>query len=97
MKVVKLLMGLTCLCIFWQTSAWAIEPLIEVLREKNLITKEEWIKIEAASEKKAEEEIKALEAKFPVRVGWGNKGLEFSTSDGKFATQIQWRFQGRWS
>lgn len=97
MKVVKLLMGLTCLCILWQTSAWASDALIDVLREKDLITKEEWIKIEASAEKQAEEEQKALDAKFPVRVGWGNKGFEFSTSDGKFATQIQWRFQGRWS
>ena len=97
MKVFKLLLGLACLGIFLQTSAWASDELIEVLREKEVLTKEDWIRIEAAEEKKAVEQQKALDAKFPVNVGWGNKGFEFSTRDGKFATQIQWRFQGRYT
>lgn len=62
-----------------------------------MLTKEDWVRIEAAEEKKAVEQQKALDEKFPVKVGWGNKGFEFSTKDGKFATQIQWRFQGRFT
>ena len=46
MKVFKLLLGLACLGIFLQTSAWASDELIEVLREKEVLTKEDWIRRE---------------------------------------------------
>ena len=42
------------------SDVWALDPLYEdtlsnVLREKDIITKEDWVRIEAAKEKKAEE------------------------------------------
>ncbi|MEO8326489.1 MAG: porin, partial [Nitrospirota bacterium] len=97
MKVFRLLMGLACLSLVLQTSAWATDELIDVLREKDVLTKEDWIRIEAAQEKKAVEQQKTLDAQFPVEVGWGQKGFELKTKDGNWATQIQWRFQSRWS
>jgi hypothetical protein len=97
MKVVRFVFTLACLGVLLQGIAWAGDTLSDVLKEKGMISKEDWIRIQAAEEKKAEEQQKALEAKNPVTVSWGKKGFEFKTTDGKFATQLQWRFQGRWS
>ncbi len=80
----------------WSTPARADE-LTEVLREKGVITKEEWARIKAEEENKAAEQQKRLEEEFPVKVGYGKKGLEFSTRDGRYLTQIQWRLQFRYS
>ncbi|MCW5784374.1 MAG: hypothetical protein KIT39_13770 [Nitrospirales bacterium] len=97
MKVFWLFTTMACLSLFLQPDVQASDALVDVLREKEVLTKEDWIRIEAAEEKKAVEQQKAFDDKFPVEVGWGNKGFEFRTKDGKFATQIQWRFQGRFT
>jgi len=97
MKVVRLLGTLVCLSFLLQANAWAGDTLSDVLKEKGMITKEDWIRIQAAEEKKAEEQKKILEEEFPVKVGWGNKGFTLETRDGLWMTAIQWRFQGRYS
>jgi phosphate-selective porin len=97
MKVVRLIGALVCLGFLLQGNAWAGDTLSDVLKEKGMITKEDWIRIQAAEEKKAEEQQKALEEEFPVIAGWGKKGFTLETRDGLWKTAIQWRFQGRYS
>ncbi len=76
----------------------AEDILTEVLREKGVITKEDWIKIKAAQEKQDAEETKKTKAnESPVKVGWGKKGFVLETRDGKWRTALQWRFQGRFT
>ncbi len=75
----------------------AADELTEILREKGTITKEDYIRVKAAEEKKAEEQRKRLEEEFPVKVGWGKKGFTLSTRDGKWKTAIQWRLQFRYT
>ena len=84
------------------SEAWAVDPLHEdtlwnVLREKGILTKEDWVRIEADREKKAQELHERMDQEFPVAIGYGRKGFELKSKDGKFATQLQWRFQGRWT
>jgi len=97
MKVLRLIFALVCWGFVPQVNAWGADTLSDVLKEKGVISKEDWVRIQAAEEKRAEAQQKALDDKFPVEVGWGTKGFEFKTKDGKFATQLQWRFQGRYT
>ena len=97
MKVVRLIGTLMCLVFLLQVNAWAGDTLSDVLKEKGMITKEDWIRIQAAEEKKAEEAQKKLNEEFPVIAGWGKKGFTMETRDGLWKTAIQWRFQGRYS
>ena len=75
MKVVQLLGALLCLGFLLQVNAWAGDTLTDVLKEKGMITKEDWIRIQAAEEQKAEEAKKKLDEEFPVIAGWGKKGF----------------------
>lgn len=75
----------------------AADELTEILREKGVITKEDWIRVKAGEEKKAEEQKKRLEEEFPVKVEYGSKGVQLSTRDKRYLTQIQWRLQFRYS
>ncbi|GJL59620.1 MAG: hypothetical protein NPIRA03_24770 [Nitrospirales bacterium] len=98
----RILMALICYGLLTLTQAWAMDPLYEdslenVLLEKGIITKEDWVRIQAEQEKREQELNTRMDQEFPVTVGYGIRGFEFSTKDGKFSTQIQWRFQGRWS
>ena len=86
MKVVRLIVTLVCLGFLLQVNAWAGDTLSDVLKEKGMITKEDWIRIQAAEEKKAEEQQKALEEQFPVKAGWGKKGFTLETRDGLWKT-----------
>jgi len=97
MKVVRLIGTVLCLGFLLQVNAWAGDTLSDVLKEKGMITKEDWIRIQAAEEKKAEEQQKALEEQFPVIAGWGKKGFTLETRDGLWKTALQWRFQGRYT
>ncbi len=102
MKFVQLVGAIVWLGFLLQGHAWAVDPLYDdtlwnVLREKEIITKEDWVRIQAAQEKKDEAAHKQLDSEFPLAIGYGRKGFEIRTKDGKFATQLQWRFQGRWS
>ncbi|MGE0473313.1 MAG: porin [Nitrospirales bacterium] len=95
-------MAITCLGYLLPYNAWAVDPLYEdslenVLREKGVISKEDWVRIEAAQEKEAHDLSKRMDQEFPIGIGYGRSGFELKTKDGKFATQLQWRFQGRWS
>lgn len=89
--------AITGLGLMLQPSAWASDALTDVLREKGVITKEDWVKIEAAREKKDQELSDRMDQEFPIAMGYGRKGFELKTKDGMFATQLQWRFQGRWT
>ena len=97
MKVVRLIGTILCLGFLLQVNAWAGDTLSDVLKEKGMITKEDWIRIQAAEEKKAEEAKKKLDEEFPVIAGWGKKGFTLETRDGLWKTAIQWRFQGRYT
>jgi phosphate-selective porin OprO and OprP len=101
MKVFRLLIAMACLSLFTQSNAWASDALTDVLIEKEILTKEDWIRIEADREKRlADEEkdlAKRMDQEFPVSIGYGRSGFELKSKDGKFATQLQWRFQGRYS
>ena len=71
--------------------------LTDVLREKGVITKEDWIRVKAADEKAAAAQTQHKEQDSQIKVGWGKKGFTLATADGLFQTKIQWRFQGRWT
>lgn len=95
-------MAVVCCGLLAQAPAWAVDPLYEdtlenALREKGVITQEDWVRIQAAKEQKEEEFLKRMDAEFPIAIGYGKSGFELKSRDGQFATQIQWRFQGRWS
>ena len=78
--------------------AMAGDSLTDLLREKGVITKEDWIRLKAAEEK--QETAKGAEPskkKSGVKVGFGKKGFTLATADGLFKTKIQWRFQGRYT
>ena len=79
--------------------ATAGDSLTDILREKGVITKEDWIRLKAAEEKQAAEMPKAKKDKKKpgVKVGFGKKGFTLATTDGLFKTKIQWRFQGRYT
>jgi len=78
---------------------YAGDVLTEVLREKGVISKEDWIRIEADREKQAADPSYGKKAKSEsdVKVGWSKKGFTLEREDGLFKTAIQWRFQGRYS
>lgn len=101
MKVFRVLIAMACLSLFTQSNAWASDALTDVLIEKEILTKEDWIRIEADREKRLANEEKDLsnrmDQEFPVAIGYGRSGFELKSKDGKFATQLQWRFQGRYS
>ena len=78
-------------------TATAADTLTDVLREKGVITKEDWIRIKAAEEKEAASQTQNKEKDSQIKVGWGKKGFTLATADGLFQTKIQWRFQGRWT
>lgn len=78
--------------------AFAGDVLTEVLREKGVINKEDWIRIEADREKQAAEHGEKKKSKdTPAIPFWSKKGFGFKTEDGKWQTSLQWRFQGRFS
>lgn len=106
MKIVLLALTFVICQISTFSEVWAVDPLHDetienLLREKGIITKEDWVRVEAAREKKAakmgQESQKLLESQFPVIAGWGKKGFTLETRDGLWKTAIQWRFQGRYS
>ncbi|MDG1074229.1 MAG: porin [Methylophilaceae bacterium] len=72
--------------------------LLQALVEKGVLTEEEampLMKSRANDEKKAK---KDLDKQFPVKVGYDKKkGLNFKSDDGKFATNLQWRAQLRFT
>ncbi len=76
-------------------TATAGTTLTDILREKGVLTKEDWIQLKAAEEK--QEAAKQPKKKSGVEVGFGKKGFTLSTPDGLFQTKIQWRFQGRYT
>ncbi len=75
----------------------AFAAVEDLLLERGLISKEDWVKLKAEQEYGQEEQVQRLDDEFPIRLGYGGKGLEFSTKDGKYKTQIQWRLQFRYS
>ena len=80
--------------------AVAGDSLTDILREKGVITKEDWTRLKAAEEKQAAAMEAAMEKdkkKSGVKVGFGKKGFTLATTDGLFKTKIQWRFQGRYT
>lgn len=71
--------------------------LLQALVEKGVLTEEEampLMKSRANDEKNAEKE---LDNKFPVKMKYGSKGLSFKSSDGKFATDLAFRGQFRFT
>ena len=93
----------TALSWFIVSSAMALpafggDVLTEVLREKGVITKEDWVRIEADREKQeASVGEKKKSSNVPAIPFWSKKGFGFQTEDGKWSTSMQWRFQGRYS
>lgn len=73
------------------------DELSDILRQKGVITQEDRIRVKAKEHKKVEEIERPKEEKFPIKVGYGNKGLTFESLDGKWKTAIQWRLQIRWT
>ena len=76
--------------------AVAGDSLTDILREKGVITKEDWTRLKAAEEKQAAA-MEKDKKKSGVKVGFGKKGFTLATTDGLFKTKIQWRFQGRYT
>ncbi len=81
--------------------AFGGDVLTEVLREKGVISKEDWIRIEADREKTAAAtqgtKTKKKSKDKPAIPIWTKKGFGFKTEDGNWATRIQWRSQLRFT
>lgn len=78
-------------------SANSAEAALEdILYEKGQITKEEWIKAKADSEKSVEEEHKKRDQEFPISLRYKD-GFDLQSRDGKFEMLIQSRVQLRYS
>ena len=94
---------LTALSCFLVSSAIPLpalggDVLTEVLREKGVISKEDWIRIKADREKKAAGHGEKKKNKdVPAIPFWSKKGFGFETEDGNWQTRLQWRFQGRFT
>lgn len=98
MNVFWLATAITCLGLLLQSNTWAGDTLSDVLREKGIITKEDWTRIEAANENtKSEQTTEKLHEQFPIEVRYGKSGFELKTRDGKFGMQIQHRLQLRYA
>ncbi|MDH4155611.1 MAG: OprO/OprP family phosphate-selective porin [Nitrospira sp.] len=82
--------------VFGASSAQAAHDLADILYEKGQITKEEWVRAKADSEKIEEEQRKKREQEFPLLMGYKD-GFDLQTRDGKFEMLIQNRLQFRYS
>ncbi len=82
--------------VFGVSRAQAAHDLADILYEKGQITKEEWLRAKADSEKAEEEQRKARDAEFPISVRYKD-GFDIQTRDGKFEMKIQNRLQFRYS
>jgi hypothetical protein len=93
----------TWMCLSVVMSLILVTPLVasaelaDILYEKGILDEDEYVKAQAESEKLAEAEERRLEEEFPVKLGYGSKGFEIRTRDGRYSTQIQWRVQFRYS
>ena len=96
-KIRGLALGWFCVFLSFTTTAIAGDTLSEVLKEKGVISKEDWIRIQAAKEKEEAERKKLSSTDSQVKAGWSKKGFTLETTDGKWKTALQWRFQGRFS
>lgn len=76
--------------------AHAASDLADILYEKGQLTKEEWIKAKADSEKAADVEQKKRDQEFPISMRYKD-GFDLQTRDGKFNMFIQNRLQFRYS
>jgi len=83
--------------IMFMTPLVASAELEDILYEKGILNKEEYEKAKAEAEKLQEAEERRLEEEFPVNLGYGSKGFEIRTRDGRYSTQLQWRVQMRYS
>ncbi|MBT8446363.1 MAG: porin [Gammaproteobacteria bacterium] len=55
-------------------------------------------RVAAAVDARVDEAVaEAVKAEAPVKSDWGSKGFKLSTSDGRFATNLQWRAQMRYT
>ncbi len=95
-------MAMLCCGLLAQTPVKAADPISQdtienILREKGIITKGDWVRIQAERERQEEEMRDRMDAEFPLDIGYGRSGFELKTRDGRFATQLQWRIQSRWS
>lgn len=77
------------------SGAQAAHDLADILYEKGQITKEEWVKAKADSEKAEEEQRKARDQEFPISIRY-KEGFDIQTRDGKFEMLIQHRLQFRY-
>ncbi len=80
MYVLGVVIAITCLGYLLPYNAWAVDPLHEdslenVLREKGVISKEDWVRIEAAQEKEAQALSSRMDQEFPIGIGYGRKGF----------------------
>lgn len=82
--------------VFDVTRAEAAHDLADILYEKGQITKEEWLRAKADSEKLEEEQRKARDTEFPISIRYKD-GFELQSRDGKFDMLIQNRLQFRYS
>jgi hypothetical protein len=74
----------------------ALAALEDILYEKGQITKEEWVKAKAESEKTSEEAHKKRDQEFPISIRYKD-GFDLESRDGKFEMLIQGRVQLRYS
>ncbi|MDR4463366.1 MAG: OprO/OprP family phosphate-selective porin [Nitrospira sp.] len=92
-----MMMGVVGLALVLGVSgAQAAHDLADILYEKGQITKEEWLRAKADSEKAEEEQRKSRDAEFPISVRYKD-GFDIQTRDGKFEMLIQNRLQFRFS
>lgn len=82
--------------IFTANIAHAANDLADILYEKGQITKEEWVRAKADTEKAEEEQRRARDQEFPISIRYKD-GFDIRTRDGKFGMLIQNRFQFRYT
>lgn len=85
MKHVNL--AILCFGLLAQTQTWAVDPLYDdtlenVLHEKGVISKEDWVRIQAAKEQKEEDIRQHMDTEFPIAIGYGRSGFVLESRTG---------------
>ena len=70
-------------------------PLVVAVNEEEIVTE---VSLDESMQMAINDAVdKAISEASPIKASYGSKGFGFATRDGKFATNLQWRAQFRYS
>ena len=70
-------------------------PLVVAVNEEEIVTE---VSLDESTQMAINDAVdKAISEASPIKASYGSKGFGFATRDGKFATNLQWRAQFRYS